>query len=231
MKNLIRLLKTRGLSKREKILTTIFLVSFILWISYNLVLKPQAEKVEVLEEKGLQLDNEISNINKILEEEEDMRMQLTDINTDNLTTENSYFPTLDQTQIIYYIEDIFNSSGLKILDMIFSQPELEIMDELEVQYLTIAIPFKGEYRDILTAINYLNNGPFKVIMETLSLKDLNKQSIEGETSLKVYSLENIIDNPKSIDLAPREIEEDYKGFDPFTQESKEDNNEIMELSK
>lgn len=220
---MIRLLKTIRLSKREKILLIIFTFIFILWLSYILLLKPQAIKIESLEMKKTLLDNELININHILEDEIENREELSNVNSDIRNIGNRYFPSLDQAQIIYYLEDIFLGNHLNIKNLTFGEKEVSDIDDLQVNSISILIPFEGTYDDIKTTVKDLNSGPFKLKIESLTIEFLNVENLQGEISLRIYCLENIIDIPQNnIVLRPRESLENFKDFSPFEENEEED---------
>lgn len=207
MKYLTNFLNLKKLSKREKILITIFSIAGLIWISYNYIFHPQGEKIGQMAVELKRLDSEIHEINQVLVEEDQTRNKLSKTRSTILTIGNSYFPNLNQTQLIYYIEEIFQANDVIILDLIFNPTETEDINNHEVQYTTISIPFRGLYEDLLNLINHINTGSLKVIIDSLSLSDLNQDSMEGEIKLKVYTLENIFDLPTNkLNLRPRNDE-------------------------
>lgn len=207
MKYLTNFLNLKKLSKREKILITIFSIAGLIWISYNYIFHPQGEKIGQMAVELKRLDSEIHEINQVLVEEDQTRNKLSKTRSTILTIGNSYFPNLNQTQLIYYIEEIFQANDVIILDLIFNPTETEDINNHEVQYTTISIPFRGLYEDLLNLINHINTGSLKVIIDSLSLRDLNQDSMEGEIKLKVYTLENIFDLPTNkLNLRPRNDE-------------------------
>lgn len=229
MKSMIKSLKIRSLSKREKVLLFVFTITFTLWLSFKLALKPQAEEIEILKVEKLRLDHELENMNHILEGEKDTRDELSQLKTAMVNIGQLYFPTLDQSQLIYYLEDIFHRNGLKVRNLDFSETQVLTIDDLDVPYIHISIPFEGKYEEVKTVMNDLREGPFKVLIESFSLNNLNKTIIEGEVLLKVFCLENIIDLPlNNLVLMPREDENTYEDFDPFEEEAAMNNDDLEE---
>lgn len=216
MKRIISLFRTRDFNIREKILFVIFGITLIIWISNSLILKPQADELDGLELELKHLEEEIVNINQIFGDESDVKEELNYVKSKITKIGNSYFSSLDQTQLIYYLEEIFIDNGLMIVDMFFSEIQTMNIDGLEVQYIDISIPFEGEYKDIIDAINHIKNGPLKVIVESLALTNLNEQMIEAKVVVKVLCLENIIDIPRNnIIFSQRDTEDTYEDFNPF----------------
>lgn len=222
MKAIIESLKKRKLTKREKVLLTIFSVIIILWLSYNLVLKDQITKIESLEVEKTILDNELSNVNLILEDELDKSIELSNLKTEIIDIGNSYFSELDQVQIIYYLEDLFLNNELVIKNLSFFEKEILTIDDLDVQYITLLIPFEGRIEDIKNVIKDLKSGPFKVNIESFFLNYFSKENLEGEVLLKIYCLENLIELPlNKLVLTPREPIEVVKDFNPLEEETLE----------
>lgn len=207
MKYLTNFLNLKKLSKREKILLTIFSIAILFWLSHNYVFQSQGEKTGQMTAELERLDSEIKEINQVLVEEDQTRNKLSKTKSTILTIGNSYFPKLDQTQLIYYIEEIFQANDVKILDLVFNPTETEEIEDHEVQYTTISIPFRGLYENLLELIKYINSSSLKVIIDSLWLKDLNQDSMEGEIKLKVYTLDNLFDFPtNNLNLRPRDEE-------------------------
>lgn len=219
MKSLIKSFKIPNLNKREKILLITFLIVFICWSFNTLALKPQAEKIEGLKSTKAELDKELNKINEILQEENENRDQISDIESSVIKIGSAYFPNLNQIQLIYYLEDIFSGNEVIVRNLTFSDTEFLIVDDFEVQYITILIHFEGKYEGIKTLIKTFNNSSFKVIIESLYLVDINKENLEGEILIKVFCLEDIIDLPiNDLIITSNDDEESYEGFNPFEEE-------------
>ena len=187
----------------------------MVWSFNKYIFRVQAKKIETLEATKTNFDVEIDEINKILEGEEFTRSELSSLTSTIYKLGNSYFPNLDQSQLIYYLEHIFIANDLKIRNLYFGEREIQNLDDFDVQYMEISIPFEGKYEDIIKLVNNLKDGPFKIIIESLSLGKINNQLLEGELLLKVYCLEDILSVPQSnLNLKSKDYDESSENFDP-----------------
>lgn len=223
MKDKNNFLPIRSFNKREKLLIIIFIFMIMVWSFNKYIFRVQAKKIETLEATKTNFDVEIDEINKILEGEEFTRSELSSLTSTIYKLGNSYFPNLDQSQLIYYLEHIFIANDLKIRNLYFGEREIQNLDDFDVQYMEISIPFEGKYEDIIKLVNNLKDGPFKIIIESLSLGKINNQLLEGELLLKVYCLEDILSLPLSnLNLKSKDYDESIENFNPFEEIEKEE---------
>lgn len=218
MKSLIKTLKSIKLNKREKVLLITFIILFTFWMFNTVVYKPQEEQINSLKFKKVELDNEINKINNILKEENENRSQMVEIESSLIDIGSSYFPDLNQINLIYYLEDVFSGNEVIVKNLDFSEIDFFLLDDFEVQYITITIPFQGKYENIKSLIHNLNSGSFKLNIDSLYLSNINDEDIDGEIAIKIFCLENIISSPINDFLLSYDDDESYEDFNPFEDE-------------
>lgn len=190
--------KTRPLTKSEKTLLTILGIVLIIWGSNKFILTPQAEKISALEAEKLELDNKIMDMNNTLKKEDNIKKEWEVLHRERNEVLAHYFPTLDQAQIIYLLNDLLNKEGISISDLNFSQPSVEKFGEMEVKNMGIGIPFNGNYDGIVEAVKSIETSPRRIIVDTLSMDRGNSAELGGNMSLKIYSLEGLAETDSEV---------------------------------
>ncbi|WFA09679.1 LysM domain-containing protein [Tissierella sp. Yu-01] len=226
-------LKFRPLTKNEKFLLSILVIIFVFWASNRFILTPQAEKISQLESEKLELDTKIVDINNTLKRENNIKEDFENLYRERNEILANYFPTIDQSQIIYLLNDLLSEENIDITDFSFSRPTNEQINEMIVQHMDISIPFKGDYDGIINIVKSVETSPRRILVDTLSM-DKTQENISGNVSLKIYSLDGIADtDSKFIDIdvangsGDGSLFEEYEGY---VDESISLENEINEVS-
>ena len=190
--------KMRPLTKSEKTLLTVLGIVLIIWGSNKFILTPQAEKITSLEAEKLELDNKIMDMNNTLKKEDNIKKEWEVLHRERNEVLAHYFPTLDQAQIIYLLNDLLSEEGIMISDLNFSQPGIEMIGEIEVKQMGIGIPFNGNYDGIVNAVKSIETSPRRIIVDTLSMDRGNNTDLGGNMSLKVYSLDGLAETDTEV---------------------------------
>ncbi len=190
--------KMRPLTKSEKTLLTILGIALVIWASNKFILTPQAEKISSLEAEKLELDTKIEDMNKTLKKEDNIKKEWTVLHRERNEVLAHYFPTLDQAQIIYLLNDLLAKDGLTVSDLNFSQPSIEKIGELDVKQMGIALPFNGNYDGIVEAVKSIETSPRRIIVDTLSMDRSTNAELGGNMSLKVYSLDGLAETDTEV---------------------------------
>ena len=184
--------KIRQLTKKEKLLLIILGLVLFLWLSNKFVLTPQAEKMSALEAKKRDLDSKIVDINNKLKMEEKMKKEWEILHKRRNDILSNYFPVLDQSQIIYLLNDLMVDDRVKITDFNFDRPSVEEIGEMDVKEMSVSIPFRGNYDGIVNIAKSIETSPRRILLDSLSMDILANDELSGNMSLKVYSLEGLL---------------------------------------
>ncbi|TJX16295.1 LysM peptidoglycan-binding domain-containing protein [Tissierella creatinini] len=190
--------KMRPLTKSEKTLLTILGIALVIWTSNKFILTPQAEKISSLEAEKLDLDTKIEEMNNTLKREDNIKKEWAVLHRERNEVLAHYFPTLDQAQIIYLLNDLLAKDGITVSDLNFSQPSIEKIGELEVKQMGIALPFNGNYDGIVEAVKSIETSPRRIIVDTLSMDRSSNADLGGNMSLKVYSLDGLVETDTEV---------------------------------
>src|SRR5690625_695281 len=114
----------RPLAKKEKILLTILVALIIYFIVHRFVFQRQSGKIERLQEASYQLDQKIADNNRIIRNELQIKEDWTNLREARDSILSNYFPVIDQSQIIYLLEELLVDEAIDVSDFRFSRPDL-----------------------------------------------------------------------------------------------------------
>lgn len=188
----------RPLTKSEKFLLTTLSIVILIWVSNRFILTPQAEKISALEVEKLDLDTKIIDMNNTLKQEDNIKKEWEVLHRERNDILANYFPVLDQSQIIYLLNDLIAEDGVTVTDVNFSRAAAEQIGEMSVQQMGISIPFNGNYDGIVKVVQAVGTSPRRIIVDSLSMDRTNNSELGGNMSLKVYSLEGLADTDPNV---------------------------------
>ena len=191
-------INTRPLTNSEKFLLTTLAVVLVVFVSYKFILTPQAAKIEDLEVAKMNYDLKIlENNNTLLKERKiiEEHQQLTNERAEILA---NYFPTLDQAQIIYLLNDLVLDDRVDMSDFSFSRANSEMIGELDVMKMDVSIPFNGNYDGIMSVVNSIGHSPKRIVVDSLSMDRTNSSDLAGSMNLKIYSLEGLAETDPNV---------------------------------
>lgn len=193
-----RKINTRPLTKSEKILISLLALVILVWASNRFIFQPQAAKLTELETAERDYEMQIIDMNNTLKSEEKINKEWEILHEERDQILAQYFPTLDQSQIIYLLNDLTKNENINIDDLSFSRPSNELLGEVDVRKMEISIPFDGNYDGIIDVINSLGASPRRILVNNLSLDRSDADHLSGNMSLKVYSLEGIAETDPNV---------------------------------
>lgn len=191
-------LKARQLTKNEKILFILLGIIVLSWISYGFIYTPQIKKINTLSIEKSEYKTAIEDINSTLRKEKVVDSEWKELNIKKEKIVSSYFPTLDQAQIIYILNDLISYDDIEIQDMSFSRPSAIDFEDFQVNSMDIFIPYNGDYQGVVSVLDSIKNSPRKITVDSLSMDRGSQNSLNGNITLKVYSLEGITEAEKDI---------------------------------
>lgn len=191
IKSMFGSIKTRPLTKSEKILLTLLATVGIAFLGNQYVLVPQDEKIQALQVEKYELDTKIMEMNATLRREDDIKKEWEMLHRERNQILSYYFPTLDQAQIIYLLNDLLPEDQVEVADLNFSRPSSEKLSEMDVYNMGISVPFSGDYSGIEEMVRSIELSPRRMMVDSLSLDRSSDNQLSGSMSLKVYSLEGL----------------------------------------
>lgn len=195
---------TRPLTKSEKFLISALGLVLVVWISNRFMLIPQANKIEELDVARTNYEIQILEQKTTLLKERAILEEFSTLKSERAEILSGYFPTLDQSQIIYILNDLVNDDRVEIQDLNFTRPNTEQIGELAVQQMEVSIPFNGNYDGIMSVVSSMGNSPRRILVDSLSMDRQDNTNLAGNMNLKIYSLEGLADvdpNIVNIDIA------------------------------
>ncbi len=165
----------KKLSKRELRFTIILLTIILLYGIYVVIFVPSITKLEEkdnellkLEQKEIQLNNEIVLYNKLKDTYQSYNFEKLQIQ----------FPNEGKVpKIILWIEELFQDSNL-------SRPSVSLSKE--GQYLQISLSFTGPYTDVQSLINKIEANERLTTIETINLNASTVDSITVNLVIRIY---------------------------------------------
>lgn len=206
------------LSKREKNLILILILVIILWLFNKIVFLPQRNKINILEVEKLEYEEELNKINHLLakgNQEQDGSLEL-DEEKEKLLKE--YLPTIEQAQILYILNDLIDTSNIKVINMEFFDIETEEVSEdnqLPLKYMDIIIEYEGKYDELMNFLSKIKKAPGKFLIRSIDINKDNNGLVKGQIGLRAYSIEGIFpENETRIDIKTKINEKRKNPFKP-----------------
>lgn len=212
-KKLMKMMKFRELSKNESALLIILSIVVLFWMSYKFIYINQSEKLQALKSKRTQYEVDIKDMNKILRKENSIKSEWKDLKREKDIVVSNYFPTLDQPQIIYLLNELIDDEDIDIEDINFKRPELTDIEGFQVNSMEISIPYRGNYMGIMNILDSINGSSRKIMVDNLSMDANADNGLSGTIDFRVYSLEGIVDSDPNIIYVDNSLNE--KKENPF----------------
>lgn len=228
-------INTRPLTKKEKVLLCLLGLVILVWGSNRFIFQPQAEKTINFQAQKSDYEMQIIDINNTLKSEAEIKREWDTLQKERDQILSSYFPTLDQSQIIYLLNDLTKDESFNVKDLSFSRPTVERLGEVDVRNMEVSIPFSGNYDGIMDVVNSFNYSPKRILVDRLSMNTDNANDLSGDMSLKIYSLEGIAETDPNVIFVepvddsiagiPFKAYDDFSGFSTGTDSVEEISND------
>lgn len=184
------------LNKNEKRLL-IILFSIILLCFFNrTILINQKRKIVRLEEQKNKYEEESINAVNILKEKDKVNKNSIRLGREKNRIALQYFSCLEQSEIIYLLDDVLKKCKIEIFDIDFSAPKFEMINGISIKSMDLSISYQGTYEELLHSLNKIINSPKKILINSLVVDRESDNVLIGEIELKVYSLEGILNEAK-----------------------------------
>ncbi len=181
----------RPLTNSERVLLSLLGIVLVVYLSMNFILTPQSEKVSSLKTEIAELDNKIVDMDNTIKMEENIKKEWEMLHRERDEILKNYFPVLDQAQIIYLLNELIKDDRVDITQLSFNNPDKETMGEMDVQNMSISIPYSGSYDGTMGIIKSIESSPRRIVVDSLSMDRGSDSELAGTMSLKIYSLEGI----------------------------------------
>lgn len=163
------------------------------WLCYRFIYIPQTEKLASLVEEKLELDEKITDMNNTLKKEEGINKEWKTLEEQKEEILGRYFPTLEQSEMIYLVNDLINDERVNVQDMTFDRPLFENINDLEVKCMDISMPYDGNYNGVMDIVKKMRTSPKKILVDEIVMDRTAANELSGTIGVKVYSLEGIVD--------------------------------------
>lgn len=191
-------LKTREFTKNEKVLLSLLAIVILIWCSFRFIIIPQKEKLEALHTQKMDYQVKIDEINTILRKESEINKEWASLKGEKENIVSKYFPAIDQAQIIYLLNDLIEHEDVSVVDLNFSRSTYEDIGSFQVKSMDISIPYSGNYEGIVDIVNSIEKSPRKILVDSLTMDRDSEGKLNGSMSLKVYSLDGIVEADSDI---------------------------------
>lgn len=208
----------KKLTKREKSLILILVLVIILWLSNRFIFLPQSNKINNLETVKKEYEDKLNKINLLLEKRnkgEDGSLGL-DKEKEKLLEE--YFPTMEQAQILYILNDLVDMSNISIINMEFFDVETEEIsgeNQLPLKSMDISIEYECKYDELVDFISKVRKSPGKILIYNIDINKEDNKIVKGQIGLRAYSIEGIFtENETIVDIKTKINEKRKNPFEP-----------------
>lgn len=219
----------RQLNKNEKVLLLLLGMVIIFWAVFRFIITPQINKLQNLTEQKYKYEEKISHMNNILKNEKKIDDKWSRLKREKSTITNKYFSKMDQPQIIYLLNEMFDNEEFDVLDINFNNPYEEEIDDLTVRAMDINIPYKGTYDGLAETVKSIVSSPKKILIQDLIIDRDKDGQLVGDLSLKVYSLEGILELEEDLAHIDTIISNDksnpFSSFDDYKEDKEEETEE------
>lgn len=229
MKKNLRKIKIRELTKNEKILLFILSIVVLFYLSSRFIYRPQKEKLMSLNTERIKYESKIEEINSTLRMENSLNKEWQDLNKEKEGIASQYFPTLDQTQILYILNDLIEDDEFTISNINFNKPEINNLGDFQIKSMDILIPYLGKYEAVVETLKFINKSPRKIIIDNLHMDRTIDKNLSGNMCLRIYSLEGIVESEKDIIYINTAINEEKDT--PFSAYEEYKEEEILETEQ
>lgn len=196
--SLLGKLKTRPLTNSEKFLLTVLAIVGIAWLGNRFIITPQQQKMDELTVQKYELETKIMEMNATLRREAEIKAEYAQLEKERNQILSYYFPTLDQSQIIYLLNDTLPEDQVEVVDLNFTRPAAEKIAEMDVYNMGVSVPFTGTYPAIMNMVRAVEMSPRRMMVDSLSLDRKDDASLGGTMNVKVYSLEGLADTDPNV---------------------------------
>ena len=192
-------LNLRPLTNSEKVLLALLGIVIVIYLSNRFILTPQAERVASLKAEIIALDSQIATMDDTIKKEAGIKKEWEMLHVERDEILKNYFPVIDQSQIIYLLNDLIKDDKAKINVLSFDSPGEETMGEMAVKKMNISVPYSGSYDGTMEVVKALGESPRRIVIDNLSMDRENDSNLSGNMTLKIYSLEGIaVTDPEVI---------------------------------
>lgn len=220
--NITKLKIKRPLTQKEKVLLIIMLVILSSYLLFIFVYSPQKEMIQRLEDHRIELDDKIAENNRILRSENDIKDEWEKLNLERDGIIKDFFSTMDQSQIIYLLNNLLVSDDLASIDLNFSKATIENIKDHQVKSMDVNLPFKGGYDGIFDIIRAIELSPKKIVISSIDLNS-RETDLTGNMNLKIYSLDGLTDSHKDeifVDSSDGNMDNPFKAMDGYKDPNK-----------
>jgi type IV pilus assembly protein PilO len=109
-----------------------------------------------------------------------------------------YFPSLDQAQILYMLNNMIENSEVKINDISFSPYSKEKIEGITFDYVDISLPYEGYYDGLMEILKNIGTSSKKLVITGLTIDRADDDAVKGDIFLRAYSIEGNDDENKDF---------------------------------
>lgn len=189
MKYLKKKILKRKMTRTEKILLSILGGILVVWGIAELIISPQHVKIQSLIQKREDYQERILKINTILKEEDRIDERRQDLYQEKTTLTSSFFPYIDQAEIIFLLNELIEGDSLDVLDIRFSEPKEESIDDFSFPTIDIYMPFRASYQGLIETLKRMKESPKRILITDLIVDSIDTDMLRGNLSMRIYALD------------------------------------------
>ena len=202
-----------SLTENERILLSILVFLIVFWGMLKFFVFPQRDKIFMLNSTKDEYTDILDRRNGIFRREDKTEKELITLKENKDDIYRKYFPSLDQAQILYMLNNMIENSEVKINDISFSPYSKEKIEGITFDYVDISLPYEGYYDGLMEILKNIGTSSKKLVITGLTIDRADDDAVKGDIFLRAYSIEGNDDENKDF-VYMEEPKNSYKE-DPF----------------
>ncbi len=102
---------------------------------------------------------------------------------------SSFFPYIDQAEIIFLLNELIEGDSLDVLDIRFSEPKEESIDDFSFPTIDIYMPFRASYQGLIETLKRMKESPKRILITDLIVDSIDTDMLRGNLSMRIYALD------------------------------------------
>lgn len=216
------------LSKRESILLSILVATFILFIYLKFLIFPQRLHIEALQLQKTERAEEYSSMQTLLLSEASYDKEILALKEEYNNRINEFFPLLNQEDIIIILNEMLIDNSIKATKMNFTEAKEELISNNDhanssgeaeaenkniINVMSINFHYSSDYEALMGFFVNLRDYHKKIIVDSFTINQTDDGKLMGDIRLDFYWLPHLEKEP--IDTIIYSFENNSKKANPF----------------
>lgn len=174
------------LTKREKTLLYILVVTVFLWSYYAFLVIPQLEKLNALKMEQQKYKNQIARLESASIVENQLDDQIDQNREQMKQITSKYFSDMEQGELILLLNELFHDPHFKIRSITFTPYTKEMLGETEVEVISADLSYESDYSTLIKHLKSIWTFQKKIIIKSMNISYSDHERLSGNLQLNFY---------------------------------------------